>query len=52
MRVSNPDCSPFGIDSRDAAPTPAAFLEIVSDYFASNISLARSGSVWDYDEGS
>jgi hypothetical protein len=31
MRVSNPDGSPFGIDSCDPAQTPPAFLEIVGD---------------------
>jgi hypothetical protein len=31
MRVSNPDRSPVGIDSCDAAPTPTGFAEIVSD---------------------
>jgi hypothetical protein len=30
MRVSNPDCSPARIQSRDAAPTPSGFAEIVA----------------------
>jgi len=32
MRVSNPDGSPFGVHSCDAAPTPTGFAEIVSNY--------------------
>jgi hypothetical protein len=31
--VSNPDCSPFGINSGYAAPTPIPFAEIISDDF-------------------
>jgi hypothetical protein len=31
--VNNPDRSPFGVDSCDAAPTPTGFAEIVSDDF-------------------
>src|SRR5262249_49146549 len=31
MRVSNPDRSPVRIHSRDTAPTPTGFAEIVSD---------------------
>jgi hypothetical protein len=31
MRISNEDCSPVAIHSRDAAPTPTGFAEIVSD---------------------
>ena len=34
MRVCNPDCSPVGVNRRDAAPIPSAVLEIVSDDFA------------------
>src|SRR5947208_15684307 len=33
MRVSNPDCSPVGINRRNTAPTPTGFAEIVGDYF-------------------
>jgi hypothetical protein len=33
MRVSHPDCAPFTIQRRDAAPTPTGFPEIVSDGF-------------------
>jgi len=38
--VCNPDRSPVGINHRDAAPTPTALTEIVSDYFPST---ARGG---------
>ena len=31
MRISNPDCSPLGIDGWDPAQTPSGFLEIVGD---------------------
>jgi len=31
MRVCSEDFSPVGIDSRDTAPTPTSFAEIVSD---------------------
>jgi len=31
MRVSNPDCSPVGINRWDATPTPTGFAKIVSD---------------------
>jgi hypothetical protein len=33
MCVCNPDCSPVGINRRNAAPTPTRFAEIVSDDF-------------------
>jgi hypothetical protein len=33
MRVSNPDCSPVGINRRDTAPTPTGFAEIAGDDF-------------------
>jgi hypothetical protein len=29
MRVCNPDCSPFGINRCEAAPTPTGFTEIL-----------------------
>jgi hypothetical protein len=31
VRISNPDCSPVGINRGDAAPTPTGFAEFVSD---------------------
>jgi hypothetical protein len=34
VRVCNPDCSPFGINRCDAAPTPTGFAQIVSDDFS------------------
>jgi hypothetical protein len=33
MRIDNPDCPPFAIQSCDSAPTPTGFAEIVSDDF-------------------
>src|SRR5262249_4698123 len=33
MCINNPDCSPFVIHCRNAAPTPAGFAEIASDDF-------------------
>jgi hypothetical protein len=33
MRVSNPDCSPAGINRCDTAPTPTGFAKIVGNYF-------------------
>jgi hypothetical protein len=33
MRVHNPDRSPFATQRGQAAPTPTAFAEVVSDYF-------------------
>jgi hypothetical protein len=33
MRVSNPDCSPAGINRCDTAPTPTGFAEIVGDEY-------------------
>jgi hypothetical protein len=33
MRVSNPDCSPVGINRCDTAQTPTGFTENVRDYF-------------------
>jgi Carboxypeptidase regulatory-like domain len=33
MRVHSPDCSPVGINRRNAAPTATGFAEIVSDDF-------------------
>jgi hypothetical protein len=33
MRVNNPDRSSFNIESRDPAPTPTGFAEIVSNDF-------------------
>ncbi|PYJ28202.1 MAG: hypothetical protein DME89_06930 [Verrucomicrobia bacterium] len=33
MRVSNPNCSSFGINGRDTAPTPTGFAKSVCDDF-------------------
>ena len=33
MRVSNPDCSPVGINGRDVTVAPTGFAEVVSDDF-------------------
>jgi hypothetical protein len=33
MRISNPDCSPFAVQSCDTAPTPTGFAEIIRDNF-------------------
>jgi hypothetical protein len=54
MRVSNPDCSPVGINRWDTTQTPTGFAEIISDDFPvlmatvslpSNMSCHTKGTV-------
>jgi hypothetical protein len=33
VRIGNENCSPIGIHSCNAAPTPTGLAEIVGDYF-------------------
>jgi hypothetical protein len=44
MRVTNPDCSPVGINRRNTAPTPTGFAEIVRDDFPVTSSYVERGS--------
>jgi hypothetical protein len=44
MRVNNPDRSAFAIHSRQTAPTPSGFAEIVSDGFPAPFHAADSAA--------
>jgi hypothetical protein len=41
MRVSNPYYSPLACHSRNAAPTPSCFAEIISDRLFPNTSRSK-----------